>query len=190
MFTAVEPGIAVAVLNVPGGKLSQLAGATSPLAAPFLARFATQAGIAVRVCGGDPTGAACSGAADCAPAVGCGDNPDFTALIDAAALDFQTQLDPGDGATYAHLLRLDPPAIAPKPVLVQEGIGDMVVANPLTEALARAIALPANRADAATDGVAGLWRFPPPAGHGILALPDVRAQAVRFLATGGANLSP
>jgi hypothetical protein len=190
VFTAVEPGIAVAVLNVPGGKLSQLAGAASPLAAPFLARFATQAGIAVRVCGGDPTGAACSGAADCAPAFGCGDNPDFTALIDAAALDFQSQLDPGDGATYAHLLRLDPFGIAPKPVLVQEGIGDMVVANPLTEALARAIALPANRADAATDGVAGLWRFPPPAGHGILALPDVRAQAVRFLATGGGNLSP
>jgi hypothetical protein len=144
----------------------------------------------VRVCGGDPTGAACSADADCAPGTRCADNPDFTALLDAAALDFQTQLDPGDGATYAHLLRLDPRGAGPKPVLVQEGIGDMVVANPLTEALARAIALPANRADDAAGGVAGLWRFPPPAGHGILALPNVRAQAVRFLATDGRDLSP
>jgi hypothetical protein len=190
VFTAVEPGIAVSVLNVPGGKLSQLAGAVSPLAAPFLARFATEAGISLHVCGGDPTGAACNTAADCAPGIGCGDNPDFTALLDAAALDFQTQLDPGDGTTYAHLLRLDPAGAVPKPVLVQEGIGDMIVANPLTEALARAIALPANRADTASGGVAGLWRFPPPAGHGILDLPEVRAQAVRFLATGGTILSP
>jgi hypothetical protein len=75
-------------------------------------------------------------------------------------------------------------------VLVQEGIGDGIVANPLTEALARAIALPANRADEAAGGVAGLWRFPPPAGHGILGLPAVRAQAVRFLATAGTNLAP
>jgi hypothetical protein len=190
VFTAVEPGIAVSVLNVPGGKLSQLAGAVSPLAQPFLARFATEAGISVRVCGGDPIAAPCSTDADCGPGIGCADNPDFTALLDAAALDFQTQLDPGDGAAYAHLLRLDPLGAAAKPVLVQEGIGDMVVANPLTEALARAIALPANRADAAAGGVAGLWRFPPPEGHGILALPNVRAQAVRFLLTGGTSLSP
>jgi dienelactone hydrolase len=190
VFTAVEPTITTAVLNVPGGKLSQLAGAVSPLAEPFLARFATEAGIPVHVCGGDPTATACTGSAACAPGVPCTDNPDFTALLDAAALDFQTQLDPGDGAAYAGLLRLEPRGLGPKPVLVQEGIGDTVVANPLTEALARAIALPANRADEAAGGVAGLWRFPPPAGHGILALPAVRAQAVRFLASGGTNLAP
>jgi len=190
VFAAVEPTIAVAVLNVPGGKLSQLAGAASPLASPFLARFAAEAGIAVRVCRGDPTALACGLDGYCAAGVTCQSNPDFDALLDAAALDFQTQLDPGDGATYARLMRLSPLGQRPKPVLVQEGIGDGVVANPLTEALARAIALPANRADAAAGGVAGLWRFPPPAGHGILGLPEVRGQAVRFLATGGATLSP
>ena len=120
----------------------------------------------------------------------CLGNPDFAGLLDAAGFDFQTQLDPGDGSCYARLLRLEPQGVGPKPVLVQEGIGDMVVANPLTEALARAIALPANRADSAAGGVAGLWRFPPPQGHGILALPNVRAQAIRFLATAGTSLSP
>jgi hypothetical protein len=190
VYTAVDPTIAFAVLNVPGGKLSQLAGAVSPLAGPFLARFATQAGIPVQVCGGDPTAAACTSAGDCAAGISCLGNPDFAALLDAAALDFQTQLDPGDGSCYARWLRLEPHGVAPKPVLVQEGIGDAVVANPLTEALARAIALPANRADTAAGGVAGLWRFPPPQGHGILALPQVRQQALRFLASGGTDLSP
>ena len=190
VYTPVDPNITFAVLNVPGGNLSQLAGASSPLAGPFLARFATQAGIPVQVCGGDPTATACSGAADCPAGVACLGNPDFAALLDAAGLDFQTQLDPGDGSCYGRRLRLEPQGVGPKPVLVQEGIGDMVVANPLTEALARAIALPANRADSAAGGVAGLWRFPPPQGHGILALPNVRAQAIGFLATAGTTLSP
>jgi dienelactone hydrolase len=190
VFTAVEPTITTVVLNVPGGKLSQLAGAVSPLAEPFLSRFATEAGIALRVCGDDPTAPACTSSATCAPGVACVANPDFIALLDAAALNFQTQLDPGDGAAYARWLRLEPRGLGPKPVLVQEGIGDGIVANPLTEALARAIVLPANRADEAAGGVAGLWRFPPPAGHGILGLPAVRAQAVRFLATAGTNLAP
>src|SRR5262245_13735770 len=190
VFAAVEPDVTAAVLNVPGGKLSQLAGAVSPLAEPFITRFATQAGIPLRVCGGDPTAASCATAATCAPGVACTLNPDFTALLDAAALDFQTQLDPGDGSAYAHLMRLAPASTGPKPALVQEGIGDGIVANPLTEALARAIALPANRPDEAAGGVAGLWRFPPPQGHGILALPNVRAQALGFLASGGTRLSP
>jgi hypothetical protein len=190
VFTAVEPEIDAAVLNVPGGKLSQLAGAASPLAEPFLARFAAEAGIPVRTCGADPEGAGCTTAATCPSGTTCDLNPDFIAQFEAAALDQQTQLDPGDGATYAHRLRLDPRAARPAAVLVQEGIGDAIVANPLTEALARAIALPANRADDAAGGVAGLWRFPPPEGHGILGVPSVRAQAVRFLASGGTHLSP
>jgi dienelactone hydrolase len=190
VFTAVEPAITAAVLNVPGAKLSQLAGAASPLAEPFLARFAAEAGIPVRTCGGDPEEAACTSAATCPPGRACDLNPDFIAQFEAAALDQQTQLDPGDGATYARWLRLEPRAVRPAAVLVQEGIGDAIVANPLTEALARAIALPANRPDDAAGGVAGLWRFPPPEGHGILGVPVVRAQAVRFLASGGTQLSP
>jgi hypothetical protein len=71
---------------------------------------------------------------------------------------------------------------------VQEGIGDVILANPLTEALARALALPANRADAAPGGVAGLWRYPPPTGHDILGLPEVLGQAIAFLSTGGTVL--
>jgi hypothetical protein len=34
-------------------------------------------------------------------------------------------------------------------------------------------------------GVAGLWRFDPPGGHGIFSRPDVRAQALEFLRSGG-----
>jgi hypothetical protein len=189
VFTAVEPAVATAVLNVPGGRLSQLAGAASPFAEPFLARFAAESGIPVRVCGHAPTDPACTSDADCEAGRTCGRNPDFTLLLQAAALDWQTQLDPGDGSAYARSLRLEPLTTAPRPVLVQEGIGDVIVANPLTEALARAIALPANRGDEAPDGVAGLWRFPPPAGHGHLGLPAVRAQAITFLATGGRTLA-
>jgi hypothetical protein len=189
VFTAIEPDVTTAVLNVPGGRLSQLTGASSPFAEPFLARFAAESGIPVRVCGGAPTAAACAGDADCAAGETCRRNPDFTLLLEAATLDWQTQLDPGDGSAYARALRLEPSTAAPRAVLVQEGIGDMVVANPLTEALARAIALPADRADEAPDGVAGLWRFPPPTGHGILGLPEVRAQAITFLATRGRTLA-
>ena len=72
---------------------------------------------------------------------------------------------------------------------MQEGVDDEVIANPLTEALARAIALPPDRADEAPRGVAGLWRFPPPTGHGILGLPEVRRQAIGFLASGGRTLA-
>jgi len=143
----------------------------------------------VRACGGAPTGAACTGDADCAAGETCRRNPDFTLLLEAATLDWQTQLDPGDGSAYARALRLEPSTAAPRAVLVQEGIGDMIIANPLTEALARAIALPADRADESPDGVAGLWRFPPPTGHGILDLPEVRGQAITFLATGGRTLA-
>jgi dienelactone hydrolase len=188
VFAAVEPLVGAVVLNVPGGKLAQFAGSVSSLAAPFLEAFAIEAGIASRRCGGTATGAACRSSASCAAGETCDFSPDFTAFLDAALPSFQAQLDPGDGSAYAHLFRLHPPEGRPKPVLVQEGIGDIVVANALTEALARGIGLSANRPDRAAGGVSGLWRFPPPDGHGILALPEVRAQAVHFLASGGTEI--
>jgi len=188
VFAALEPRVTAAVLNVPGGRLSQIAGAASPFAEPFLARFARASGIPVRVCGGSPTGPECTGDDDCAAGEQCLRNPDFTLLLESAALDWQTQLDPGDGACYARWLRIEPRGSGPKPVLVQEGIGDMILGNPLTEALARAIGLPADRADAAPGGVAGLWRYPPPTGHGILDLPEVRGQAIAFLRSRGCVL--
>jgi alpha-beta hydrolase superfamily lysophospholipase len=188
VFAAVEPQVTTVALNVPGGRLAQFAGSVSSLAAPFLGRFAEEAGIPPRTCGGAATARACARDADCGGEP-CLFGDDFVALLDAALPSFQAMLDPGDGSAYAHLLRLAPPGGRPKAVLVQEGIGDLVVANPLTEALARAIALPVNRPDRAALGVAGLWRFPPPAGHGILALAEVRAQAVSFLASGGTEIA-
>jgi hypothetical protein len=189
VFTAVEPLVSTAVLNVPGGRLSQLAGASSPFAEPFLAHFATASNIAARTCGGTVSGSSCSTGADCAGGAACLRNPDFTLLLQAAAPDWQSQLDPGDGSAYARWLRLEPRGPGPKPVLVQEGIGDQIVANPLTEALGRAIALPADRPDGAPGGVAGLWHFPPPTGHGILGLDPVRDQAITFLHTQGQELA-
>jgi dienelactone hydrolase len=188
VFAAIEPEITAAVLTVPGGRLAQFAGSVSSLAAPFLARFAEEAGIAARTCGGAVGAVACARGGDCPAGAACVFGADFVAMLDAALPSFQALLDPGDGSAYAHLLRLAPAGGRPKAVLVQEGVGDLVVANPLSEALARAIALPVNQPDHAALGVAGLWRFPPPAGHGILALAEVRAQAVRFLASGGTEI--
>jgi pimeloyl-ACP methyl ester carboxylesterase len=172
VFAAVEPEIRAAVLNVPGGRLAQFAGSTSSLAVPFLARFATEAGIPMRTCNGEA----------------CRFNADFELLLESALPNFQTQLDPGDGISYARGMRIEPDPGDPKAVLIQEGIGDVIVANPLTEALARGIALPVGRPDASVSGTAGLWRFPPPTGHGIFGLPEVRAQAIIFLASGGTFL--
>jgi hypothetical protein len=107
-------------------------------------------------------------------------------MLDAALPSFQWQLDPGDGINYVAALRFGPDG--PRPLLVQEGIGDVIVANPLTEALGRGAGLAIDRADAASTGVAGLWRFPPPGGHGIFAQPAVRAQATAFLVSGGTIL--
>ena len=169
--------------------MAQFAGSISSLATPFLEAFAGEAGILSRSCDGVSTGPACSSDRDCGGGGACVFTGDFMQLLEAALPNFQIQLDRGDGSAYAHLFRLDPPAGHPKAVLVQEGIGDVIVANPLTEALARAIGLPVNTPDSAGGGVAGLWRFPPPAGHGILGLPEVRAQAATFLASGGTVLA-
>ena len=189
VFAAVEPTIGATVLNVPGGQLAQFAGSTSSLAVPFLARFANEAGIPVRTCGGAPTAPACAADRDCVPDAACRFNADFELMLESALRNFQTQLDPGDGIGYARALRIAPGPGGPRPVLIQEGIGDVIVANPLTEALARGIGLPVGRAYRSLEGAAGLWRYPPPTGHGIFALPEVRAQAIAFLASGGTLLS-
>ncbi|MCH6561364.1 MAG: hypothetical protein IH800_02950 [Myxococcales bacterium] len=185
VFAATEPAVSAPVLNVPGGRLAQFAGSTSGLATPFLASFAAEAGIPVRTCKGDPEGSECTDDSACAPGESCRFNLDFELMLDSALPNFQTQLDPGDGISYVRGFRIEPRLSDPRPVLIQEGIGDIVLANPLTEALARGIGLPANRADTATQGVAGLWRFPPPTGHGIFGLAEVRAQAITFLESNG-----
>jgi hypothetical protein len=68
---------------------------------------------------------------------------------------------------------------------MQEGIGDELVSNAATEALAAAGGLSADQAMSDPGGVSGLWRFAPPGGHGIFSRPDVREQAMRFLASSG-----
>ncbi len=73
-------------------------------------------------------------------------------------------------------------------VLLQEGIGDELVVNERTEALAGAGGLVANTPAGDAGGVSGLWRFDPPGGHGILARADVQAQAFRFLQSGGTEI--
>ena len=185
-FCAVEPTSGACVLNVPGGKLAQFAGSVSSLATPFLTSFADEAGIPARTCNGVPTGTACTSDAACSSSERCLFSDDFVLMLDAALPSFQWQLDPGDGINYVAALRFGPGG--PRPLLVQEGIGDVIVANPLTEALGRGAGLAVDRADAASTGVAGLWRFPPPGGHGIFAQPAVRAQAIAFLVSGGTIL--
>jgi dienelactone hydrolase len=187
-FASAEPDVRAAVLNVPGGRLAQFAGSTSSLAAPFLEHFGTEAGLTTRVCGGTAAGDPCTTDQACAEGVSCIFSDDFALLLAAALPNFQWQLDPGDGVSYARAMRIDPPTDRPGAVLLQEGIGDVILTNPLTEALARAIGVPFDRVDSSIEGVAGLWRFPPPAGHGILGLPEVRAQAVAFLASGGTEI--
>jgi hypothetical protein len=98
-------------------------------------------------------------------------------------------MDSVDGLNYARRWFLDPfPGSAPHRVLLQEGIGDQLVDNESTEALAAAGGLVANTPVSDPAGVSGLWRFDPPGGHGILARPDVREQALRFLASGGTEI--
>lgn len=202
-FGAVEPNLVAAVLNVPGGRLAQFAGSTSSLALPFLEQFAVAAGLTTRTCGGAPDGTTCATDADCEEeeetAQACVLTEAFAIMLDAALPSFQCQLDPGDPITYARGWRIAPPATGPRAVLVQEGIGDVIVANPLTEALARGIGLAEQRPDSNEHGTAGIWRVPeaePPAenedpkpdGHAIFQLPEVRSQAVTFLASGGTEL--
>jgi hypothetical protein len=63
-----------------------------------------------------------------------------------------------------------------------------LVDNESTEALALAGGLVANTPMSDAAGVSGLWRFDPPGGHGILARPDVLAQALRFLISDGTEI--
>ena len=73
-------------------------------------------------------------------------------------------------------------------MLLQEGIGDTLVDNENTEALAKAAGMIANTPMSDAAGVSGLWRFDPPGGHGILARDDVQHQAIVFLTSDGTEI--
>ena len=109
VFTAIDPGLEVAVLNVPGGRLAQFAGSVSSLASAFLTTFATAAGIDAKTCDGDPLATGCTTSAECAPSETCEFNEDFVLLLEAALPSFQAMFDPGDGISYVRQLRIAPP---------------------------------------------------------------------------------
>jgi PAS domain-containing protein len=78
------------------------------------------------------------------------------------------------------------PGYAPRRVLVQEGVGDELVFNTLSEELAMVAGFATNVPATDAAGVSGHWIFDPPGGHGIFdQRADVRAQAATFLASGG-----
>jgi dienelactone hydrolase len=163
---AVEDAITTAVLTVAGGRIAGLGQAPSvrPLYAQF---FADRAGLPV-------------------------DSTEFATVLDRLLELGQLGMDDGDGLNYARFWHREPFAGSAKRVLLQEGIGDDWVLNEHTEELAHAAGIAAQVEVTDTDGVCGLWRFDPPdppQGHGISARPEVRAQAVRFLASGGTEIS-
>src|SRR5262249_1101867 len=101
----------------------------------------------------------------------------------------QQALDPADPLNFARRRPLDPfPGDTPPRVLMQEGIGDRLVSNAATEALAAAGGLSGNQPMSDPNGVSGLWRFDPPGGHNIFGREDVRRQALRFLASEGTEI--
>lgn len=162
-LVAVEEILPVAVLNVAGGRV---------------AFFGQSDGVRDLVSG------------ELAAEVGLtADDPDFEPYLQRILEVGQHAMDPADGLNFARRWFLEPfqPGITHR-VLIQMGIGDDLVQNESTEALAEAGGLRANFPMRDPDGVSGLWRFEPPGGHGILAREDVRAQAFRFLESDGTEI--
>ena len=163
-FIAVEPAIQMAVLNVAGGRVAFLG--DNPGTRPFYSQYYA-----------------------------------MLAELDVNSAEFETfrqrllelgqqALDPADPLDYARRWSIEPfEGFTPRRVLIQEGIGDQLVDNASTEALAAAGGLVANQPMSDPDGVSGLWRFDPPGGHGIFgSRADVRHQALRFLASQGTEI--
>lgn len=162
-LVAVEENLPVAVLNVAGGRVAFL-GQAPGLRDLVGGELASEVGL-------DPA------------------DPDFETYLQRTLETGQHAMDPVDGLNFARRWFLEPLREgAAHRVLLQEGIGDDLVENQSTEALAEAGGLVANTPTSDPDGVSGLWRFEPPGGHGILARDDVRAQAFRFLASDGTEI--
>jgi dienelactone hydrolase len=162
-FVAMEPAIRAAVLNVMSGRtaLNGLNAGTRPIYASY---YAERVGLDA-------------------------DSPEFEAYLAQSIALGQHAADPADSLNFARRWWLDPfPGTARRRVLVQEGIGDALVWNALTEELAMVAGLASNVPRSDADGVAGHWIFDPPGGHGIFDRPDVQEQAAVFLESGGTNL--
>ena len=110
-FIALEPSLQMAVLNVAGGRVAFLG--DNPGTRPIYSQYyAMQAQLDIRLAR-------------------------VRGLPPAPARSGQQALDPGDPLNFARRWRTAPyPGFAARRVLMQEGIGDNLVANDSTEALA------------------------------------------------------
>jgi dienelactone hydrolase len=160
---AIEPALQTAVLNVAGGRVAFLG--DNPGTRPIYSQhYAGLAQLDIN-------------------------SPEFEIFRQRILELGQQALDPADPLNFARRWRAERfPGFTPRRVLMQEGIGDNLVSNESTEALAAAGGLVANQPQSDARGVSGLWRFEPPGGHGIFARADVREQAVRFLASDGTEI--
>lgn len=162
-LVAVEDILPTAVLNVAGGRVAFL-GQAEGLRDLVQGELAAEVGLSR-------------------------DDPLFSAYIRRVLESGQHAVDPVDGLNYARRWFLDPFLRSRRSnVLLQEGIGDLLVSNESTEALAAAGGLVADTPMRDAAGVSGLWRFDHPGGHGIFARADVRDQAIHFLATDGTEI--
>jgi hypothetical protein len=162
-FIALEPSLQMAVLNVAGGRVAFLG--DNPGTRPIYSQYyATLAQLDIT-------------------------SPEFEVFRQRLLELGQQALDPGDPLNFARRWHLAPyPGFAPRRVLMQEGIGDNLVANDSTEALAIAGGLSAQQPMSDPNGLSGLWRFDPPGGHGIFSRADVRAQAFFFIDTAATEI--
>jgi hypothetical protein len=162
-FVASEPAIRAAVLNVMSGRtaLNGLNAGTLPIYSGY---YSARVGLAP-------------------------DSPEFEAYLAQSIALGQHAADPSDSLNFARRWWLAPfPGTERRRVLVQEGIGDALVWNVLTEELAMVAGLQSNVPQSDPDGVAGHWIFDPPGGHGIFDRTDVQEQAAVFLASEGTSL--
>ncbi len=162
-LVAVEEILPAAVLNVAGGRVAFL-GQSVGLRGLVSGELSAEVGLTI-------------------------DDPDFEIYLQRTLETGQHAMDPVDGLNFARRWFREPfDGVAPHRVLLQEGIGDELVDNASTEALAVAGGLVADTPMSDPGGVSGLWRFDPPGGHGILARDDVQAQAFRFLESEGTEI--
>lgn len=162
-LVAVEEILPTAVLNVGGGRVAFL-GQAPGLIDLVQGELATEVGLDR-------------------------EDPIFVAYIQRVLEMGQHAVDPTDGANFARHWFLEPFEGQPeRNILLQQGIGDELVTPESTDALAIPGGLVSNTPMQDEEGVSGIWRFDPPGGHGILGRDDVRAQAVRFLASDGTEI--
>jgi len=169
---AVDPRIKTAVLNVPGGGLSNILTGTE-IRDRIGLLIVAKTGITFQ-------------------------SPEYFALFPFFRAVAQVVIDPGDPVNVGRMLG------AEKALLAQEGVGDITIPNFTTEELSVSMGLEAATAQKRGEALKVLFRADPKAylpamqaqgynGHGLMwevPAATLRAQAVRFLVTGGREFHP